>query len=287
MLELPVTGVAIDEIASITRALLRAGATIAELNAVRQQLSRLKGGRLAASMNGARVVNVVISDVPGHAPALVASGPTMIPSDPLDAREIVERYELRGLSSNVHDALARDRSAGRDASATGPITTVVAADNHTARRGIVAAARERALEVRDLDGVFAGEARLVGARLAAHASELLASSALDGVVWGGETTVTVVGDGRGGRNEELALGALDSVGSHLLVALGTDGVDGTSDAAGAMVDARVRQRAAELGMDPSDALARNDADAFFRAVDTRVVTGPTGTNVADVALVLR
>ena len=285
MLELPVDGVDIEAIATVTRTLSRAGATIAELNAVRQRLSRLKGGKLARAMNGARVVNVVISDVPGGSPALVASGPTVVAESTLGAREVLERYALRDVPSTVLDALARDEGVPLDS--VGPITTIIAADNETARRGVVATARERGLALVDLPGFFAGEARDLGARLATEAHARLADPNVDGVVWGGETTVTVAGHGRGGRNQEVALGALSAIGPHLLVAVGTDGIDGSSDAAGAFVDADVRARAAALSLDAGDALGRNDADAFLRAVDARIVTGPTGTNVADIALVLR
>lgn len=229
MLELPREGVSIEDIARETRALMRRGADIAELNALRSTLSRIKGGGLARAIAPASILNVVISDVPGHGPELVASGPTIADG-------------------------AR---------------TIVAADNLAARR---------AMGLDDRPGWIAGEARTIGARLARDAGESAWS-------WGGESTVTVRGAGRGGRNHELVLGALAAGWTRgLLLALGTDGIDGSSDAAGAFVDTAIARAA--VGMDLGRALAKNDSHALFDALGAQLRCGPTGTNVADVVLYL-
>jgi len=266
MLELPREGVTVDSLSALIRRLRGAGADIAELNAVRRACSRLKGGGLARACAPARVVNVVISDVPGHPVEVVASGPSCAP--PLDAPDpeaVLARYRLDfGLPATAEEGpLPR-------------IETVVAADHRTARRALIAEAAARGLAVRDREGTFEGEASALGRRLAGvdHAW-----------VWGGETTVTVHGGGRGGRNQELALGALvGGWSSGLLVAVGTDGVDGASDAAGALLDEAVVDAA--RGLDPAGALADNDSGTFFERVGAALRSGPTGTNVADLLLYL-
>jgi len=234
MLELPRPGTTIEQIVEETRRLLRGGADIAELNAARIARSQLKGGGLGRAMAPARVINLVLSDVGGHGPEVVASGPTIVPG----------------------------------------ATTVVVADNHTARDAIAA---------RGLDPV--AEA-LAGAASAAGVG-FYDGGGGPARVAGGETTVEVTGSGRGGRNHEFVLGpAAAGWRGGLLLSFGTDGTDGTSDAAGALIDGAVLARARTLGLDPRDHLRRNDSDAFFRRAGGRIVTGPTGTNVADVALFL-
>ena len=249
MLEAPADGVSLAELREETERLLASGAPIEHVNAARRRLSRIKGGRLAEAIAPARVVNVVLSDVPGSGPEVVASGPTMPPP---------------GVA--VH------------------VVTEVAGDNLTARRAMVEAARGLGLRVVDREGFARGEAREVGARF--HV-ECAARGDAEVVVWGGETTVRVRGDGVGGRNQELALGAAAVFVGGLLASAGTDGIDGTSDAAGALLDAAVLAAARARGLDPADHLARNDADAFFRGTNGRIVTGRTGTNVADVCVWVR
>ncbi|MCP4871921.1 MAG: DUF4147 domain-containing protein [Proteobacteria bacterium] len=234
MLELPRDGLSMADIVRQTRRLLREGADIAELNAARVRMSRLKGGRLAEAMAPARVVNLVISDVGGHGPGLVASGPTV------------------------------DDHA----------ETVVVADNSTAVDAVAATGLEL------IPGLIHGTARWAGAAFYGGGGGSARAA-------GGESVVEVLGDGRGGRNQEFALGAAAAAWSGgLVLSVGTDGIDGTSDAAGALIDEAVMARAHSLGLDPEDFLRRNDSHAFFAQAGGRIVTGPTGTNVADLAIFL-
>lgn len=266
MLELAKPGVSIATIDRLSRELMRRGADVGELNAVRRSLSQLKGGGLARAIAPAAIFNVVLSDVPGRDPSVVASGPTFAPPDD-DPRAILRRYDLlRGLDASTLAAMLEPAAkVAIDA------RTELAGDNASARR---AASRELV----DRDGYFGGEARELGARIAAEAHDR-------GWIWGGESTVTVRGPGRGGRNQELVLGALAAGWSRgLLLALGTDGVDGSSDAAGALIDPPAARAARTL--DAARALEESDSHAFFDALGTQLRCGPTGTNVADLCLYL-
>jgi hydroxypyruvate reductase len=283
MVEVPVEGVGLADLVTATDVLLASGSPIEEINAVRRALSRLKGGRLADACGAARVITVTLSDVPGEPPSVVGSGPTLPPPiDAPDARAVVASRGLEpALPSAVLEALRRapaplSRNFGED-------ELLVAADNRVAQDAVLVAARERGLVAERLDGFVSGEARDAGPAFVARAAAL----DVDAVVWGGETTVVVRGQGRGGRNHELVLGALDVVGDHLLLSVGTDGVDGTSGAAGAFLDPPAVAAARAYGLDASRFLADNDAAAFFGRTGTRLVTGPTGTNVADLLLWLR
>lgn len=254
MLELPEEGISLADIRRRTEALLRSGADIHALNAERTRMSRLKGGKLARAAAPARVVNVILSDVPGGDPSVVASGPTVPP---------------QGSEEGF-----------------GHVTTVVAADNGTAQDAVVRAGGGRGLILVRRDGFVSGEAREAGARFCREAWQRCKAEGVHGVVWGGETTVHVTGDGRGGRNQELVLGAAEELADGALGSLGTDGVDGASDAAGAVLDGAILERARGLGLAPADFLARNDSEAFFRRAGGVIETGPTGTNVADVCVYL-
>ncbi len=231
MLELPVDGLSLDEVVARTRAHLRGGSDISTTNAARREWSLLKGGKLAAAMAPARVVNLVLSDVAPHGPELVASGPTVAPG----------------------------------------VSTRIVADGLTA-----AAAAAHALRVDVAREPLEGEARVLGRSIVRGP---------DGV-WFGEPRVTVAGQGRGGRCRELALAALPGIGDGVLLAAGTDGVDGVPGGAGAIVDAATLRAAGRRGLDPTQALADNDSATFFEGLGATVITGPTGTNVADLVLYL-
>ena len=240
MLEAPQPGISLAEIQRATRSALQGGADIATLNEMRQRLSRIKAGGLARALAPATVYNVVLSDVPGHPPALVASGPTF--------------------SSEVPDTHCE-----------------VAAENAVAREAIVRAAQATGRDIQVARALLVGEARQAGARFqwSAQGRSLVA---------GGETTVTVRGDGLGGRNQEFVLGALSAWQGGLTVAFGTDGVDGCSLDAGALVDDYVLQEMQRRGINPGAFLEQNDSNGFFRELGAAIHTGPTGTNVADLAI---
>lgn len=254
MLELPAPGVSIEDIQRRTDELLCAGADIHALNAERKRLSQLKGGQLARAAAPARVINVILSDVPGGDVSVVASGPT-VPPEP--------------------------HAEGFD-----HVGTVVAADNGTAQDALVRAGERQGLRLERRSGFVSGEAREAGAAFYMDARARCERRGLDGVVWGGETTVHVTGDGRGGRNQELVLGAAHVFEGGVLGSLGTDGVDGASSAAGAVMDATVLARAADQGLVPQAFLDANDSESYFRRAGGLIETGPTGTNVADVCLYL-
>ncbi len=335
MLELPAEGLTLEDIRAVTAALLRSGATIAEMNCVRKHLSAVKGGRLAEAAHPARVVTYLISDVPGDDPAVIASGPTVLdPTTFAEALAILRRYDLDApprVARHLQAGAATRSDAGDERSAgprrappetPKPGHPSFAADEvvmlATARDALEAAAlRAKAAgfdpvvlgddlegEARDLAGAHAAlavacarghEQSLLGlraaiARGAAHLAGPPTSLRRPLVLLSaGETTVTIRGPGRGGRNSEylLALGlALDGHPGICAIACDTDGIDGVEEAAGAMVTSDTLARAQRAGVDPAAALAANDSYAFFAALGDLVVTGPTGTNVNDFRAIL-
>lgn len=272
LLELPREPLTLEELDRVTSALMRAGACIAELNAVRAALSAIKGGGLAAAIAPHPIVSLVLSDVPGLPAELVASGPTCAPPAGDATAGILARYEI-----DVPERVQRVLREPRAPRPLGPIRTLLCGDNDRARRAIVAEALRRGRALADREGHFSGEARSLALDLGAEA-----------FVWGGETTVRVAGRGRGGRNHEVVLGAIAAVEAHAgtFACVGTDGIDGASDAAGALIDRHAIARARELGLDPAAALADNASHDFFAALGTQLRSGPTGTNVADLCLYL-
>lgn len=273
MLELPAAGVSLETLTTVARMLMSRGADIVALNAVRAGLSAIKGGRLAAACP-VDVVTLVVEDVAGR-PELVASGPTVPALGAEDPREVLARYGVR-VDGAIARALERPSVQLRRAPT---LVSVVA--NEDARRGVIDAARRVGLELVDLGATLSGEAREAGARLAA-----LAAQSAVGVVIGGETTVTVTGSGRGGRNQELVLGAFVAGARRTIASIGTDGVDGSSEHAGGFLDRPTWSGVASLGLDAGRALRENDSASFFARTGTAIVTGPTGCNVADVAWIL-
>lgn len=288
----PVDGVTLSDKQAVTRALLRSGATIGEINCVRKHLSRIKGGRLALTAGPARTTTYIISDVPGDDPAFVASGPTVADDSSLaDARAVVAGYGL-ALPDTVAAALAdpANESPPADSLGLAGCETAVIARARDALSAAAAAAAEQGWTVTNLGDRLQAEARHLGASHAALARRLAADGRARAILSGGETTVTVVNpDGRGGRNLEYLLGlaiALDGDPRISALACDTDGIDGTEDAAGAMIFPDTLARAAAAGLDPAALLAANDAYRFFAALGDLVVTGPTLTNVNDFRVIL-
>lgn len=261
------------ELQQITKQLLASGAPIHEINTVRRHLSRLKGGGLLREARG-RVVLLAISDVSGDKLEDIGSGPASVdPTTVDDARAIAIKHDLP-------EGLPFIETAKK-----GAAFARVIASNEDALRAGAAAAESLGYATRVMPEWLRGEARDRGRALARFAREAQGSLA---IIAGGETTVRVQGSGMGGRNQEVALAAVDGLSSldAVLACLGTDGVDGPTDAAGAIVDGRTRARSEALGHDAEHFLQENDAYRYFDALDDLVRTGPTGTNVRDVAVLL-
>jgi hydroxypyruvate reductase len=289
-------GVTLEDLAGVTLALQHAGADIVELNTVRRALSRVKGGGLARAAGRATVAALLLSDVMGDPPAAIASGPTVpSPTGPADALAVLER---RGLVAGFPAVAAALGSAGAESpagapAAQGPRLVRIVGSNRIAARALCDEAAARGFTVALWTDRLQGEAREVGRLLGGIARGVreggipLAAPAC--LVLGGETTVTVRGRGQGGRNLELALGAaltLDGCAHAAVFSFATDGMDGSSGAAGAVVTGDTLARAAALGLSAGAAFAASDTAPFFRALDDLVVTGPSGTNVNDLAVVL-
>jgi len=286
----PAEGLTLTDKQAVTRALLRSGANIGEINTVRKHLSRIKGGRLARRAQPARVVTLAISDVPGDDPAVIGSGPTVPdPTTLADARAIVARYKL-DLPEIVTRALADPRNESPK-----PNDPVFAATEFKliarpadAFRAAERQARMLGYEVVMLGDRIEGEARDVAAEHAAQARALQAAGRRAVVLSGGELTVTIRGQGRGGPNQEYALAlAMALKGAPGIAALAgdTDGTDGgagaADDPAGAAIDQTTLDRARSLGLDPAHFLSDNDSTGFFTRLGDLVETGPTWTNVND------
>ncbi|MBK9714116.1 MAG: DUF4147 domain-containing protein [Kouleothrix sp.] len=300
LLTWPAPGLSLADLQAMTAALLRCGATIGEINALRKHTTRLFGGQLARMAAPAQVAALIVSDVVGSPLDVIASGPTAPdPTTFADAWAIVERYDLaRALPAALLDHLRRG-VAGEVAETPKPgeplwsrVHSAVIASNAAAAEAALAAARARGFNALLLTTFLEGEAREVGRVAAALARELaLRGAPLDRpalLICGGETTVTLRGDGLGGRNQELALGAaagMAGLPGALLVALATDGGDGPTDAAGAVVTGETLARARALGLDADDFLRRNDAYRFFAALDDLLRPGPTLTNVNDLLFI--
>jgi glycerate 2-kinase len=281
-------------LAALTSALLAAGAPIHELNTVRKHLLAAAGGRLAAACP-APIMTLVVSDVPGDDFSSIASGPTV--ADPTTFEEALTVLERRSVSAVFPDIVGFLAAGARGQHAESPkpgdprlarASTYLLGSSRDALRAAATVARQAGFRACELTRTLRGEARNVGAALAAMASALAPGEAT-ALLLAGETTVTVHGSGCGGRNLELALAAackLADVPERCLLAAGSDGVDGVSPAAGAVVDGATLSRGAARGRDPVAALENNDAWGFFEGLPDAIVTGPTGTNVADVVFVL-
>ncbi|TNC14505.1 glycerate kinase [Methylobacterium terricola] len=295
LLSLPAPGLTLADKQAVNRALLKSGAAIGEMNCVRRHLSAIKGGRLAAACHPARVVTLLISDTPGDDPLDIASGPTVAdPTTCADALAILERHRIEVPEAvRLHLATGRGESVKPGDPRLGasdlrmvatPLMALEAAAELARREGITPVILGDAIEgeAREVGKVMAGIARSV----AAHGLPIPKPCLL---LSGGETTVTVRGDGRGGRNVEflLALGAaLDGHPGIHAIAGDTDGVDGLEEIAGAVLGPDTPARAAALGLSLAASLDRNDGHGFFEALGDGVVTGPTLTNVNDFRAIL-
>ena len=295
LLPLPLAGITLEDKQAVSRALLASGASIGEMNCVRRHLSAIKGGRLAAACHPAHVVTLLISDVPGDAPFDIASGPTVAdPGTCGDALDIVRRYGI-ALPPNVRAVL--ESGEGESVKPGDPRLARqevrVIATPHMSLEAAARVAREAGVRAHILGDSLEGEARDVGKVMAGMALQVarrgqpFATPCV--LLSGGETTVTVRGDGRGGRNVEFLLAAAIALrgepGVHGLAA-DTDGVDGQEEIAGAWSSPDTLARAFDKGIRAMESLDRNDGHGFFQALDDSVVTGPTLTNVNDFRAIL-
>jgi hydroxypyruvate reductase len=303
----PVTGISLTDLQALTQVLLACGATINEINTIRKHISQLKGGQLARLAAPGTVVSLILSDVVGDPLDVIASGPTVPDSSTFhDAWVVLSRY---GVVDDIPASVRAHLSAGlkgeiADTPKPGDsifkrVQNVIVGSNRLAARAAAEKATQLGFDTVLLTTFIEGEAREVG-RIAAGlakgmvrgetmhpAGKLLSEPAC--LILGGETTVTLQGDGKGGRNQEMALAAALALAGWenvLITCLATDGTDGPTDAAGAFVDGTTITRAAKLGLDAADYLTNNDAYHFFERLGDLLITGPTRTNVNDLTLIL-
>jgi hydroxypyruvate reductase len=297
LLPLPADGIALDEKQATTRLLLASGANIHEINAVRKHISQIKGGQLARAAQKATVVSLLLSDVIGDDLDVIGSGPTAPDASTFEsARNILEKYRIwaqvpgsvrkrieRGLAGEIEET---PKELGR-------VQNLVVGSNLLAVDAAARCAKELGYRTLVLSTLIEGETRDVARMHAAIAREAVKFGRPVRppacIVTGGETTVTIRGEGQGGRNQEFVLAAaLDLAGVPGVVVLsgGTDGTDGPTDAAGAIADGGTIERAGELGLSAPDFLLRNDSYNFFKPLGDLLLTGPTNTNVMDVRLML-
>lgn len=295
LLALPAPGISLEDKQVVNRALLQSGANIAEMNCLRKHLSAIKGGRLAAAAHPARIVSLMISDVPGDDPGVIASGPTVPDATTFaDARAVIAKYRI-DVPASVTARLARadDETPKPGDPRLARAQTVLIARPQDALLAAAEVARAAGITPVVLGDSIEGEAREVATVMAGIARQVARHDqpvpAPCVLLSGGETTVTVRGKGRGGRNAEFLLAlavALDGLPNVWALAADTDGLDGTEDNAGCMLDPHALRRAAALGLHPQAMLRDNDGYGFFAAVNGLVTTGPTLTNVNDFRAIL-
>ncbi len=301
LLVAPADGVTLEDKQAVTRLLLACGADIHEINTIRKHLSRAKGGGLARFVYPATVVSLILSDVIGDDLNVIASGPAVPDTSTFDdTRRVLEKYDIwdrvpASVQSRIQQGLVGDieETPKVGDAVFQKCYTELVGTNIQALKAAGQQAEQLGYQTLILSSTVEGEAREVVKVLTAIGKEVRDSgnplSAPACILCGGETTVTIQGDGKGGRNQEFALAAaliLDGIENIVVLAGGTDGNDGPTDAAGAMADGRTLARAQAKGLDPLDYLRRNDSYHFFQTLEDLVITGPTLTNVMDVYMIL-
>ena len=295
LLSLPANGISVEDKRAVNRALLKSGAPIGEMNCVRKHLSAIKGGRLAAAAFPARVVTLVISDVPGDDLAAVASGPTVAdPTTFAQARHIIAKYEISVPASvTAHLATAQDETPKPNDPRLANTKAICVASPQKSLEAAASIAKAAGYEPIILGDAIEGEAREVGIVMAGIAMQAKGFGqpikTPCAIISGGETTVTVKGNGAGGRNVEfllsLAIKLNGADGIHALAG-DTDGIDGAREVAGAYITPTSLGQARKLKIDPWASLGNNDAHNFFQSINTQIITGPTLTNVNDFRVIL-
>lgn len=301
LMPLPRGQISIADKGEITDALLKCGATINEINTVRKHISDFKGGWLAKKAYPVTILNLILSDVVGDPLDFIASGPTVPDSTTFeDAIKVLRKYSLWDKTPATIQKVLSDGKKGSipetpkaDDEAFKKVFNVVVGNNRFASLEACKQLKNEGLNMLLLTATLEGEARHVGIMLASIAHEIVVSGnplpKPAGIVAGGETTVTVTGKGLGGRNQELALASalkLKELDGVVIASLTTDGVDGPTDAAGAIVDGRTLARVAKKGLIPEEYLAENNSYNFFSKLDDLIFTGPTGTNVNDISIII-
>lgn len=293
---LPIPGVSLPELRAVTEALLKCGAAIDEINTVRKHLDQVKGGGLAARAYPASLVSLILSDVVGDKLDIIASGPTVPdPSTFLEAQKVLDKYQLGTAIPSAISISIKQGINGDNPETPKPgsryfeqVQNVLVGTNEDAARSALKQAKAERFSTQLLTTLMQGEARFVGEELAHLLKKMLRTDPHPSrpfcLVSGGETTVTLRGDGKGGRNQELALASVEilrDIPNVALITLATDGGDGPTDAAGAMVTGDTFKRAMQLGLQPSLYLENNDSYSFFEKLGDNLKPGPTQTNVND------
>jgi len=299
LMPLPVQGISLNDEARVTSLLLKSGASIDEINTVRKHLSQIKGGRLAARLYPATVLTLIISDVVGDGIDAIASGPTT--PDPTtfhDSEQVLKKYDLwsqipknarrvisAGLSGSIPETPKRNNKVFTR------VHNVIVGNNRASCLAAASAMTKAGYKTQVLSIQITGEAREAGRIFGSIVRDIrdnsLPFAPPAALVAGGETTVTVRGKGKGGRNQELALAAAVRINRSDGVVVGsfaTDGIEGQTDAAGALVDGTTITRGLKLEMNPDEFLRNNDSYHYFSRLEDLVITGPTGTNVNDIMI---
>jgi glycerate 2-kinase len=297
MLPAPPSSIPLKDKTYVTSSLIRSKATIREINTVRRHLSRIKGGRLAEMCHASAVVSLIMSDVTGNPLSDIASGPTAPdPTTYRDAAEVLHKHSLwksaprsvstylsRGMEGKLPETPKEGNPVFRR------VHNFIIADSHIACAGAKHAIEIRGIPASIVSSTVDMDARCMGKLLASIAADKKRLHDRSALIFGGETTVEVHGDGLGGRNQETALCAVDGISGLdgiAIAAMGTDGIDGHSHAAGAIIDGLTSNCAHRKKLDSEDFLARNDSFRFFKRLDDTLMTGRTGTNVGDIYLVI-
>jgi glycerate-2-kinase len=301
LMALPRTGILLEDKQKVTDLLLKCGATINEINTVRKHISAFKGGQLAKTAYPATILGLLLSDVLGDPLDVIASGPTVPDSSTFEeAVKILKSYDLwEKIPGSIKKVLLEgekgliDETPKKGDPIFEKVHNVVIGNNRLACQATIKAMKKSGLNTMFLSSFLEGEAREVGTALAALVKEVLASGnplpPPVGIVVGGETTVTVTGRGKGGRNQELALAAalrIEGLDKVVIASISTDGVDGPTDAAGALVDGETMRHSKGLGLEAGMFIKNNDSYDFFSRVGGLIYTGPTGTNVNDITMII-
>ncbi len=295
LMELPLEHLTLKDLQAVFRQLTKVGAPIDELNCVRKHMSQVKGGKLAKLAQPATIISLIISDVISDQFDVIASGPTAPDSTSWkDVERVFKKYNLSPVLPKSVVAALKDGIAGEISDTTNSdepffenVHNFLIANNQTTRQHIANVAKEKGLHPIVIEKAYSGEARYIGISILQQAMNEENKTV---VIAGGESTVTIKGDGLGGRNQEVVLGALANnlnINDVVIIAFGTDGIDGPTDAAGAIVDYTNLAEIKSLNLVVTDFLERNDSYNFFKQINGLIKTGETGTNVSDIIIALK